>query len=315
MDGRRRAFTLIELLVVIAIIAVLIALLLPAVQQAREAARRTQCKNNMRQISLALHNYQSSYRVFPIGVLGIAGTKASGNVLTTWQTMVLSYVEQGPLFNRYNFNVRFDHPQNAAIVRKKLPVYLCPSNPLDMLVAGLFGPSHYAANAGTKPGANDGVLFPLSAISFRDLIDGSSNTISTGEIAYEIGGWARGSFDSAGGGTGSGGGGTAGGGGGTGGGGGGGGGSGAGGGGGQGWARGVLRWWKASPSCAIPGFNPPATNCSGSSERRFQFSSPHVGGAHFSLADGSARFISQNISVKVYRGLLTRRGNEIVGEF
>src|SRR5690348_18426173 len=99
----RRGFTLIELLVVIAIIAVLIALLLPAVQQAREAARRTQCRNNLKQIGLALHNYSSSHTVFPFG----KGPSYSGvPVYARWSqhAMILPYLDQGPLYNTLNFN-------------------------------------------------------------------------------------------------------------------------------------------------------------------------------------------------------------------
>ncbi len=283
-----RAFTLIELLVVIAIIAVLVALLLPAVQQAREAARRTTCKNNMKQISLALHNYESTHSVFPIGVLGTTGSVAVANVLTTWEAMILPFLEQVPLYGQYNFNVRFDHALNANAVKTVLPMYLCPSQRQAALVDNLYGPSHYAGNAGTTPGAVDGILYPISSVRVRDLTDGTSNTIAAGEIAFEFGGWARGAINAGGGG---------------------------GGGAGQGFARGVLRWWKASPTCSKAGFNPPVTTCSGSVERQFQFSSPHVGGCHFSLSDGSGRFISENIDVSVYKSLVTRDGGETVGEF
>ena len=191
----RRGFTLIELLVVIAIIAVLVALLLPAVQQAREAARRTTCRNNIRQLALALHNYQSSHRVFPFGVLGISGNPQDNYVLHTWMTMILPDVDQQPLYNSYNCNVRFDNPVNAMAVHTVVPVYVCPSVVVPVQ-DDRFAPSHYAGNAGTVPGNDDGVLFPLSKISFRDLTDGSSNTIAAGEITYEIGGWARGAINS-----------------------------------------------------------------------------------------------------------------------
>ena len=299
---KSRGFTLIELLVVIAIIAVLVALLLPAVQQAREAARRTSCKNNLKQISLALHNYQSTHRVFPMGVLGTSGSSNSSDNLHTWQSMILPFVDQAPIFQRYNFNVRFDDAVNASLVREKLPVYLCASQD-DSVIDDAYGPSHYAANAGTRPGNDDGLLYPLSSNSFRDVTDGTSNTISTGEIRFEIGGWARGAMNSGSGGSGGGG---SGGGSGSG---------GAGGGGGQGFARGVLRWWQADAGCAQAGFNLPATGCSNDAEQRFQFSSLHVGGCQFSLSDGSARFISENIDVDLFRALLTRNGNEVVGEF
>jgi len=285
---QRSAFTLIELLVVIAIIAILIALLLPAVQQVREAARKTACKNSMKQIALALHNYEATHAAFPFGVLGGSGSTAAANVLTTWQTMLLPFLEQTALYTQYNFNVRFDHALNASAVKTVVPTYLCPSQPEASLVNNLFGPSHFAANAGTTPGADDGLLYPLSSVRMRDLIDGTSNTIASGEIAYEFGGWARGAINAGGGG---------------------------GGGSGQGFARGVLRWWKAAPACALPGINPPVTNCSGSVERQFQFSSAHTGGCHFSLSDGSGRFISENIDINVLKSLLTRSGGEPVGEF
>ena len=124
---RRRAFTLIELLVVIAIIAILIALLLPAVQQAREAARRISCKNNIHQLSLALHNYHETFNVFPFGVLGTSGNVTVGEPLTTWQTLILPQVEQSALAERYDYNVRFDHANNAPAVVRKLSVFQCPN--------------------------------------------------------------------------------------------------------------------------------------------------------------------------------------------
>ena len=302
-------FTLIELLVVIAIIAILIALLLPAVQQAREAARRTACRNNIRQISLALHNYVSIHQTFPFGVLGNSGSPSRNQILTTWQVMILPQLEQSSIYAEYDLDVRFDHPNNADVVARTLPVFLCPSQPDDQPVDETFGNSHYAGNAGTKPGRNDGILFPLSKIGFRNMTDGSSSTIAVGEIAFEFGGWARGAMNQGssgggGGGSGSGGGGS-----------GGGGGGGSGGGTGQGFARGVLRWWKAAPNCAIPGMNPPETDCSESIEREFQFSSPHIGGGLFALCDGSGKFISDSIDVDLFRGLTTRSGNELIGSF
>jgi hypothetical protein len=148
------------------------------------------------------------------------------------------------------------------------------------------------------------LLFPISSTTFRDVTDGTSNTLAAGEIAFEFGGWARGAINS-----------RSGSGGGSGGGGGGSGGGGSGGGGGQGFARGVLRWWKASPACARAGMNIPQTSCSNSAERRFQFSSPHPGGCHFALSDGSARFVSENLTVRVFRALVTRDGGEVVGQF
>src|SRR5262245_54986464 len=105
----RHGFTLIELLVVIAIIALLIALLLPAVQQAREAARRTQCKNNLKQIGLALHNYHDAHLVFPSGWIGVENGvhDVEGGSGFGWGTMLLPMIENGGTFSQFNFNVPF----------------------------------------------------------------------------------------------------------------------------------------------------------------------------------------------------------------
>lgn len=286
MKRLHHGFTLIELLVVIGIIAVMIALLLPAVQQAREAARRSQCKNNIKQIALALHNYESTYSTFPLGVLGTTGTSSNLNPLTTWQTLILPNLDQAPLYTHYNFNVAYDNAVNSTTVIAILPVYRCPTQTIDGVIDGKYGVTHYAGNAGTAPGANDGILFSLSSVQFRDVTDGTTNTTIAGEIAGEMRGWARGSCNGCS--------------------------SCSGGGGSQGFARAVLRWWKAAPSCAQGGFNRPVTNCC---ESLFQFSSPHVGGSHFALSDGSGRFISQSINVQVYKALITRGGGEIMSEF
>lgn len=126
-SSTRRAFTLIELLVVIAIIAILIALLLPAVQQAREAARRTQCKNNLKQIGIALHNYHDVYNTFPGGNITM-GPCCGTQSLINWAISILPYLEQTNLQNQYNFNLPSEHPSNVAVLQNKLTVYNCPSD-------------------------------------------------------------------------------------------------------------------------------------------------------------------------------------------
>jgi len=166
--SRRSGFTLIELLVVIAIIAVLIALLLPAVQQAREAARRTQCKNNLKQIGLALHNYHDVYGVLPPAHVydGRADSNPFGNRCTPggaagsqaifarapWTVLILPYLDQAPLYNQFNmtqpFFGRFDHQNPAGSTNYALqagdapPAYKCPSNPViltDKYICSLHG--------------------------------------------------------------------------------------------------------------------------------------------------------------------------------
>lgn len=189
----RRGFTLIELLVVIAIIAILIALLLPAVQQAREAARRSQCKNNLKQIGLALHNYLDVRRSFPPSAC--LQTNAPTSVFWSAQAYLLPYLEQGNLQKLIDWNLPYGvQPQ---VARKRIPTFLCPSEvndrerpdpqPTDPNFTHY--PLNYAANMGTwmvwdpvNKSGGDGAFFPNSSLQTSAFRDGTSSTIAFAEV-------------------------------------------------------------------------------------------------------------------------------------
>ncbi len=194
---RRRGFTLIELLVVIAIIAVLIALLLPAVQQAREAARRSQCKNNLKQLGLALHNYHDTFGMFtPNGVAGT--TEAIGGrydqAWLSWSglAMLLPYIDQAPVYNQIDWNYRWDTNVNGNVnnnmAQTKIASYVCPSDPgsRTRYTANL-GPTSYGLSAGpgtswAMAGGPVGFATLFRGSSTADLVDGTSNTIAASEL-------------------------------------------------------------------------------------------------------------------------------------
>lgn len=317
VSRRRRGFTLIELLVVIAIIAVLIALLLPAVQQAREAARRAQCKNNLKQIGLAIHNYESSLRVFPPGRLGFP-------MVFSVQAHILPYLDGAGLYHLLDFNKapNFGTPaipmtQNEIAARTIIPAYLCPSD-FGQISGNGFGPTNYVASAGSGTGTansintGDGVMFSRSSVRFRDVTDGMSNTVCFGEHILGVGGNPSSSGASpknsegevlelvgatattdatcvAGGGTWSG-------------------------------MRGA-KWLNGHYGDTIYnhyyGPNSRQFDC-GNKSHNFGLTaarSRHEGGVHVLLCDGSVRFVSENIDLSIWRGLSTRGGGEILGEF
>jgi prepilin-type N-terminal cleavage/methylation domain-containing protein/prepilin-type processing-associated H-X9-DG protein len=198
----QRGFTLIELLVVIAIIAVLIALLLPAVQSAREAARRGQCINNLKQIGLAMHNYHNVQNTFPIGVSASNNTWNTSHcgcsALVTWNgwsvhAMLLPYLEATPVYNAINFY--FDplvcssqNIQNTAFLTN-IPAFLCPSDPASG--KSTYGSSflnNYCGSIGTSigvvqnyPSQSTGVFSYQTPYSLASILDGSSNTVAFGE--------------------------------------------------------------------------------------------------------------------------------------
>jgi len=277
-----RGFTLIELLVVIAIIAILIALLLPAVQQAREAARRTQCRNNLKQIGLAMHNYHDAHRVFPIGNLNTR--------FWTCQSQILPFLDQATLYNQLDFSSGspcFSWLEGKTFIKEGgiiMPVFQCPSDPntgkiRDFTGFGQHVPTDYLGVSGTSGTAHDGVFFSNSSTEIGHITDGTSNTIMVGErgISSDLQfGWTLCAFGL---------------------------------GGQPGETDNLL-----STAVGIGSGNPSATGTVITTQNGF-FWSNHVGGAHFLLADGAVRFISASVDFQTFQDLSTTRGDEVIGEY
>jgi prepilin-type N-terminal cleavage/methylation domain-containing protein/prepilin-type processing-associated H-X9-DG protein len=219
-EFERRGFTLIELLVVVAIIAILIGLLLPAVQKVREAAARMKCQNNMKQLTLGLHNYESAYGQFPAAVTIMQGTAigtpfdTAGTIRAPWSVLVLPFIEQTALFNQFNtttgtFGGLFvqDNPATQSAVQKNRCInFECPSDPNSSATNqnsnyfAIMGGGATADNPctsttsgpcypGTAPQyyrltANNGILYVNSKTRILDITDGTSNTFLLGESRY-----------------------------------------------------------------------------------------------------------------------------------
>jgi len=334
----RRGFTLIELLVVIAIIAVLIALLLPAVQQAREAARRAQCKNNLKQMGLALHNYHDTALTLPMGMSGWPFT-ADGK-LWGWGTMILPYLDQGPLYTSLGASPGGTAPQTNLpakgfdavmasftptnpLLQTSITVYRCPSDsglPTVTIPAGglygciqqntnIFGRSNYPGVIGSTFSltggllASDGAFGESSSTRISDFLDGTSNTIIVGERRspgmvnglYSGGDtiWCGAGDDN------------------------------------FGIANDLTSNWEGfviNMGICEQGSTINQTTASAPSITNSialaAYSSMHTGGAHFLLADGSVRFISENIATgppgvagSTYQNLASRNDSQVIGEF
>lgn len=322
----RSGFTLIELLVVIAIIAILIALLLPAVQQAREAARRTQCKNNFKQIGLALHNYHDTHNVLPPAIIGSGRHSAEPVVLnTTGWVLLLPYMDQSPLYNQYNFSLpsSISNPYtrplaggvttstaNQPVYSQNVTIFLCPSDPAggQEVTSGANNPADFyernrvrrsnmlfatgdytdysASYANYRGNTAIGMFGNNGSARLGDVKDGLSNTIAVGE-SRQLGKTSS-SY-------------------------------------GPYWGAGVHTCCHGyTPNACYhinaPYNRPPCTAGGSTTAPALQYAwgygSEHTGGAHFLMGDGAVRFISDNSDfTNVFHPLNRVADGKTIGEF
>jgi len=284
---KRSAFTLVELLVVIAIIAILVALLLPAVQQAREAARRSSCKNNLMQIGIALTNYQHLWETFPIGVANETGPIVNDRTgyKVGWMVRILPQMDEQNAFDRFNFKYGAFAPENAEVAAYISSWRYCPSSYLSdqtdvdgVLVAN----TSYAAVHSSKDepidANNDGSFILNEAFGPQGISDGLSHTLFVGEKIF--GGLKLG------------------------------------------WTSGTIATLRTTGLPLNPedqvnraGYRVDEDWTPGTDTAPAGFASFHAGGAQFVLGDSSVRFITENINMEVYTRLGSRNDGELISDF
>ena len=299
INHKYQGFTLVELLVVIAIIGILIALLLPAVQSAREAARRMQCSNKLRQIGLAVLNYESQHKVFPPGGITktttcrIEGDWTTSN-MSSWTVMILPFLEESARYDEYNHagtfapTWRITGATNHSKQFRPLAKFECPSDPrsgdewpLNNYFACQGGGATAECYASSDPGRKifrNGMFFANSSTGFRSLRDGSSNTLMIGESRYmttktDTDGWVEGNRDKW-----------------------------------HSWDSASIRAtsggeWSMTIGLAATSLPINAYDTPNWPQMTSSFSSHHPGGCHMLMADGSGHFLSENMDLGIYRSL------------
>lgn len=284
---RRSAFTLIELLLVVAIIAILVALLLPAVQQAREAARRTQCKNNLGQLGIAMHNYNATFSCLPPGCVNLTGPiqNTEEGYHFSWAVQLLPMAEQRNLFEGIDFDSSVYAASNMSLRLTAIPMFVCPSDATPSWGAGnSIARSSYAACTGGADvpvdDRNTGLFFRNSSVAWHHIRDGASNTFLAGERRLsDIGGDDLG-FASG--------------------------------------TSGSLRNTGVPINIYTDDVNALPVKLPNTPDPLLAtrgYSSQHTGGAQFVLADGSVRFVSENIDVNTYTYLGDREDGFAISEF
>jgi prepilin-type processing-associated H-X9-DG protein len=315
-SGSSTGFTTVELLVVIAVIAILVAILLPAVQGAREASRRTQCRNGLKQLGLAIQNYESAFKRFPPGAVRVSFTTGD-RYRMPFVAQILPYIEQSALYNQIDFSKSWHQSPNSSLLVKQVPIYLCPSDPTSG--GQLTNPSEAYGNFGlnwgmnryldldgngstsNEPGGSVPMCSPFGlnyGAKFSRITDGTSHTLAMLEMLKGIG---AGGVDRRG------------------------------------------RIWNDDSNCYqistrttpnskepdycetgtcvdtpkrnLPYTLAPEATATGRGQSAIAARSAHAGGVHVLMCDGAVRFAGDGVDLRTWQALSTERNNDLVGEW